>query len=91
LTHGCSQAAVAIYRLGISSSTIDALRFSSLEQSVARQTLTSVSNSAAAGPLFLVFHLLPEWMSIALLIGTNLRKEIESGDYRQAPSTDIPV
>ena len=90
-TYGFPQAAVAIYRLAISGTTIGYIRFSSLEQSITRQTRTGVSNSAAAGPLFLVFHLLPEWMSVALLIGTSPRKDIESGDNRPAPSTDIPV
>lgn len=58
-------------------------------------SLTSLApsslNRSAAKAAFYVFHMLPEWISVALLLGFNIREMFDTGlwgDWRNADETE---
>lgn len=58
-------------------------------------SLTSLSpsslNTPAAKATFYVFHMLPEWITVALLLGFNIREMFDTGpfgDWRAVDETE---
>ncbi|EKM74651.1 hypothetical protein AGABI1DRAFT_116792 [Agaricus bisporus var. burnettii JB137-S8] len=77
---GTMMCVIAVYRLTVMGNTTDSL------QSTARGSLNSRSDKA----VFYILHALPEWLSIALLLAFNTRREFNTGlvgDWRYRDET----
>lgn len=75
------QSVVAIYRLAVMHNQTTSLT----------SLVPSSLNTPAAKATFYVFHMLPEWISVALLFGFNIREMFDTGlwgNWRNADETE---